>query len=258
MKRAITLLLLAVLGATCAQANLIIHRRTVAYTAGTAVYDGTNDRIEIIGSPTGLADGGVFSFSFWYHDDGGDGTQRELVEWATSSAAYRLRIEHTTANKIMVQARDSTPTVILQVTSTNTITTASGWVRISGCFNLSNTSLRKLYFGTTAETLSVTTYTNGSIDMAGASWKYDVGTTTNGVLDITGALSEFWFDDSYLDDPTKFESGGHPISLGSDGSLPTGSQPVFYLKGDGNGWNINSGTGGNFTLTGSFGTTTPP
>ncbi len=40
-----------------------------------------------------------------------------------------------------------------------------------------------------------------------------------------------------------------PISLGSDGSLPTGSAPVFYFKGNGDAFNVNSGTGGDMTVT---------
>ena len=49
-----------------------------------------------------------------------------------------------------------------------------------------------------------------------------------------------------------FSRNGRPVSLGSDGSKPTGTAPPIYLKGPASTWGVNSGTGGNFTVVGSF------
>lgn len=46
-----------------------------------------------------------------------------------------------------------------------------------------------------------------------------------------------------------------PIFLGTDGSKPLGVQPEIYFKGTGTGFNVNSGSAGNFTTTGTL--TTP-
>ncbi len=43
---------------------------------------------------------------------------------------------------------------------------------------------------------------------------------------------------------------GKPVDLGSDGSIPTGSPPVVYVKGPKANWSANFGTGGDFTLSG--------
>lgn len=79
---------------------------------------------------------------------------------------------------------------------------------------------------------------------------------------IDGGVSEYWFDDSYMDFSLKanrrkfISSSNRPVILGSDGSKPTGSQPPIYFKGIGTGFNVNSGSGGNFTTTGTLNTPT--
>jgi len=51
----------------------------------------------------------------------------------------------------------------------------------------------------------------------------------------------------------KFRSaGGKPVSLGSDGSTPTGTAPTVYLKNPFGTFQNNLGGGGNFTVTGTL------
>jgi hypothetical protein len=71
-------------------------------------------------------------------------------------------------------------------------------------------------------------------------------------------ISEFWFSETQYVDYTNpavralFEaSGGHPGSLGVDGSLPTGIAPNLYFRSPYTAFGTNSGTGGNFTFYGS-------
>jgi len=47
-------------------------------------------------------------------------------------------------------------------------------------------------------------------------------------------------------------AGGKPVNLGSDGSTPTGNQPIIYLNGDETNFQINAGSGGNLTVTGAL------
>ena len=81
-----------------------------------------------------------------------------------------------------------------------------------------------------------------------------------------GSLSEFWLlsnvalDLSQLANIRKFFTASkRPAFLGTNGSLPTSTQAEVYLKGSGTGFNINSGSIGNFTTTGTLTipTTTP-
>ena len=71
-------------------------------------------------------------------------------------------------------------------------------------------------------------------------------------------LSEIWFDTTFFDlsmsaNRLKFiDVNGYPVNLGSDGSTPTGSQPILYLKNPAASVGTNSGSGGNLTANGTF------
>ena len=73
----------------------------------------------------------------------------------------------------------------------------------------------------------------------------------------TIAISEFYLTDEYLDlsiaaNRKKFITGNHKQQqLGSDGSTPTGTQPLIYLKDPAATAGVNSGSGANFTVNGS-------
>ncbi len=92
-----------------------------------------------------------------------------------------------------------------------------------------------------------------------------IGATTGLVGRLAADMAEIWMDLTTKIDFTveanrrKFITGsGRPARLGANGELPTGSSPALYLKGPASNWGTNSGTGGNFTVTGSFTDATPP
>lgn len=71
-----------------------------------------------------------------------------------------------------------------------------------------------------------------------------------------GSFAEYYFTNpsSFIDlstDIGKFYNSGIPVDLGSDGSTPTGTQPLIYVKGPAS--NVNSGanfgSGGTFSIT---------
>jgi hypothetical protein len=47
-------------------------------------------------------------------------------------------------------------------------------------------------------------------------------------------------------------AAGKPVSLGANGSTPTGSQPIIYLANPTATWQDNLGAGGNFTENGAL------
>jgi hypothetical protein len=88
----------------------------------------------------------------------------------------------------------------------------------------------------------------------------------NGILRFDGAVSDTWFDTTYIDftnssNRLKFvTSSGGPEDLGSDGSTPTGSAPDFFLSGPAASYGTNLGSGPTTTAQGSvtnFTTDTP-
>lgn len=91
---------------------------------------------------------------------------------------------------------------------------------------------------------------------------YSIGSEHGTILFFNGSLAEIWFsegvylDISVLENRRKFISASkRPVFLGNNGELPTSSQPPIYLRGSGTGFNVNSGSAGNFTTTGTL--TTP-
>lgn len=82
---------------------------------------------------------------------------------------------------------------------------------------------------------------------------------------LDGDMAELWFaTGTYLDfsaeaNRRKFIDGsGNPVFLGADGSLPTGSQPDFFLSGDTVSWHTNKGSESGFNEDGTLTTAQGP
>eukprot|EP00873_Tetraselmis_striata_P000202 jgi/Tetstr1/420466/TSEL_011579.t1 len=77
---------------------------------------------------------------------------------------------------------------------------------------------------------------------------------------LNACLAEVYYSPEYIDlsveaNRRKFISAtGVPVSLGADGSLPTGNQPDIYLSGQAANWNAgkNFGSAGDFTVNGTL------
>jgi hypothetical protein len=75
---------------------------------------------------------------------------------------------------------------------------------------------------------------------------------------MDGKLGFFYINQNYTDFSQESNRNlfvdqlGYPKDLGSDGSNPTGSSPLIYMKfDDTSALGTNSGTGGNFTVNGT-------
>lgn len=234
--------------------------------AKTAVFDGTNDYMRQSAVPTGLADGKAFTLSLWIKF-AADGTQLNVCAFSTA-ATVRFHVRRETSNKLAFYAYTSAGAVVLNVLSASTFTVADGWshVFIAIDVNGADTNLRHLYKNGVDEaaTATWTTFSDATIDfVTSPTPRYTIG--GNAADPATGRLNaslcEFWFDDSYFNDVTKFYSAGKPLALGANGQPSGGPVPVYYFStnGDGDSWATDSsGNGNNMTVTGSLGTDTPP
>lgn len=230
------------------------------YPAQAAEFDGTTDYMRLTSSgPTGLSDGKVFTVSCWLDFSGGDGVQKYIFT-TSSTTEGKWYLYKTTGNNVALFARNAAGGTILDIVGSTSITAASGWVHVYACVDLTDTAKRKIYVNGVAESLTVNTYSNDTIDFTGVNYTYTAGSDGGSPVTVflPASVSEFWWNDSYLDDVSQFASGGCPIYLGGSGEIPTGSSPVFYLRGSGSGFNVNAGTGGNFTTTGTLTAPTPP
>lgn len=232
------------------------------YSVNTAVFDGTNDYTRRNATFTsGAADGKVVTFAFWIkmHASSTNGSVYRIFETATGGSSSRVWINRSANNTIGLRAANSSGTTILSIDTATTFTAGGAWTHVYFCADLANTSLRKIYINGVSETITVNTYTDATIDWVVTGQQTNIGSTVGAANKLYGSLAEFWGDDVYLDDPTKFYSGGNPVNVGSDGSTPNGSQPLFYFSstGSGNSWG-NNGTAGSFTVTGTLDTDTSP
>lgn len=87
-----------------------------------------------------------------------------------------------------------------------------------------------------------------------------IGTVDGALHPLDGDLGDIWFDDTFIDlsvesNRRKFiDVNGNAISLGNNGQLPTGNDPLLYFGNGQNAGNWNAGTnlgvGGNFVMNG--------
>lgn len=215
-------------------------------------YDGTNDYMTRGADLTNIADGKQGIASVWVRAEGGDGGAIDAI-MVSAPAAAKLAIYRTaTTNTITVLARNAAGGTIMNMVSTNAITTASGWVHILASWNLAS-GLGHLYINDADVKAGGATLTDDTIDYTNGN--FVIGAVVDGTLKWNGCLAEMFFHTTYLDITTVanrrkfYTAAGRPAYLGADGSLPLGVQPLYYDRAaDG----TNAGSGGNLTVTGAL------
>lgn len=194
----------------------------------------------------GIADGKQGIFSCWFQLDNADGTSAQFMANSNTRISI-LRIN--SDNTIAFLAQSSAPATILNMRTASAVTSGSGWRHIMASWDMTDTAKRHIYLdGVQSE--SFTTHTNTDIDYT--TGNYSIGALVTSGSRFNGCLSQIFFHTSYLDlssdsNRLKFRSAaGSPVSLGADGSLPLGAQPLIYFpEGDPT---DNKGSGGNFSV----------
>lgn len=232
------------------------------YPVNAADFDGTNDYMLRGADLTGNADSSQFIFSCWFRMDGSDGVQKEIYNAGTLGNG--ISISRDSSNRISVDIYDSSGSKEVAFTSSSTsFTSSSTWhhLLISCDTNFSaGNKLKKMMIDGVSDIANITDSASAfNIDFTRTN--HSIGATVAGGSRFNGCLAEVYFAiGSYLDVTTapnlaKFrKANGKPENLGTDGSTPTGSQPIIYLKNAAASFNTNSGSGGNFSITGSLDT----
>lgn len=235
-----------------------------AFTAEAVTFDGTNDYMSKASGLTGQADGKEFTFSCWVRFPSLDAVTRRLFQYVddpVTNLYFTIHGFHSTNRVFRVQGDNASGTTVLLVDLDGT---AGGWEPFAGRWyhmliscDLATTTYH-CYIDDIDETVTPTTITNDNIDFTGHKW--GIGDYWNGGAgNFMGDVSEMYFTDEYIDitveaNRRKFISAaGVPVDLGSSGGTPTGTDALLYYKGAASVWNAgtNSGTGGNFTMTGA-------
>jgi hypothetical protein len=126
--------------------------------------------------------------------------------------------------------------------------------------DLSDTGKRHIYTDGVSDVLQFGTYDNTVMKFSGEG--HTVGKSAASYLD--GAIAEYYMTNEYIDlsvatNLARFiSSQGKPVSLGANGSRPTGNQPIVYLSNPAADFHINHGYGGNYVQSGGPTDTTSP
>ena len=221
-------------------------RDALQYNAAASEFDGSNDTTSN-NSVTGLSASNAGTFSFWFNSD--ILNQRPICGFGASGYAGSIQIDvnsssvgiqllaYSTGNSLLADFRVGFSTAL----ATNK------WHHCVITFDLSDTSKRDIRINGVAQSVTYSTYTDGTINWASNAFRI----AESGSSYFDGGISDFWFDDSYIDlsssNPFYDTSTSKPKNLGGDGSTPTGSSPLVYLPLRANNPDINKGTGGNFS-----------
>jgi hypothetical protein len=210
------------------------------YTAYATTFDGSS---RMTNNTVYLANGGkLCTISVWFKLNGGNGTTMQICTWRNDSSILRRNSDNT----ITFGVRSSAHNPAWLWNGTNQFTSASGWVHFAASFNSASTATRFVYInGTAVSDASWSSYWVDETLLTSDIPTLGIGSTYGGSQQFNGCLAELWMGTQYIDlsaNISKFISGGLPVSLGSDGSTPTGVAPEFYFKNAYSTFNVNAGS----------------
>jgi len=244
-------------------------RRVVAaggpYLPGALNFDGSNDYLLRGGTLTGIEDGKTGLISAWVKFTGGDGSLMRLI---SQSGDYFLiqRNASGDGSTLQIVGKNSGGSNILVLTSSSGYAVTDGWLHVLASWNLA-TPAAHFYINDADAEAGVSTETDDNIKYTDPT-NWAIGATTSAASKINADLAEVYFAAEYLDisqeaNRRKFiDATGKAVSLGADGSTPTGSQPVLYLRHNTGAavtdFATNLGSGGSFSITGTLVEATGP
>ena len=227
------------------------------YTAEAVDFDGSNDSMVV--NSLGESDTKIVSYSFWARWNAfTTPSDMYLIGGGTNAGDRTTLLFRTGASgTLTIQAARSNGTTILQAGIGGKLT-LNTWHHILVSLDLSNSSNRNVYIDDVSAAMAWNTYSNANIAYAQSEFTLFDLTGNNRWYD--GDVAEMYINNTdYIDLSTEanrrkfITSDGKPVDLGSDGSTPTGTQPIIYLSGVASTWNAgtNAGSWGDFTMTGA-------
>jgi hypothetical protein len=225
----------------------------------TAVtFTDSTDMLRRASGLTGGAASNLGTFSFWFKPTGLDNVNQMIFSLGTLLYVFRVQADDANAARRRGLAISSTPVFYYSTTDL----TLNVWTHCLISWRTNGSNVCQVYFNDVADTPQTSTLATGTINW-GTSPLGLARSISDGPF-LAGDVAEFWFANTYIDlsvtdNRRKFiKADGKPAFLGLTGQRPTGSSPLIYLKGPASNWGTNSGTGGDFTVTGTFTDATPP
>ena len=223
------------------------------YVADAVDFDGSNDYLTRGADLTGIVDGKQGIISMWVRIDGGDGVVHRLF----NSSSNFVKFSKSSSGKPEAKHLNSGSTTILQIKSDGAVNQSATWRHLLFAWDLS-VPVGHVFIDDVEDESAGSTETDDTINYAGPG-DYAVAAQPNGSAKLNGCMADFYFNSAeFLDisiesNRRKFiDASGKPVDLGSDGSTPTGTQPILFLNGDSTDFETNQGSGGNFSVTGAL------
>lgn len=218
-------------------------------------FDGANDYLTIADGTLGQSDGKDFTVSFWIKmASGTDGSHLVI----TNTNGGRFGIHRDASNKIGITLRNTSNTTIANVITTNTLTESDGLTHVSFAINLGNSTqadrLRITLGGTLETNIDTIAPLDDLVDFTNIT--FYISSLSSQWID--GNIGQFYLAEEYVDTSVAanlalfVDSNGNSVDLGSNGSTPTGTQPLIFLNNPVATWQNNLGSGGNFTVGGEL------
>ena len=234
-------------------------------------FDGSDDYVQLNSNFSNLASSKLLTCSFWFKTSS---TNMNILQAVNSGGnRFSIAVENTTGKLVVVARNSSNTTLYAAKTATNY---ADGnWHHAAISLSLGST-LSNIYVDRTSDEVVSTGPTDGTIDWAGVT-EWIIGANSGGTANFfTGELDDFvLFTDYYLDvtDATELnkivssdtrthatrsdihwqspgpDSGPKQVGYGSDGSKISELNPPVLMLGKN--FQINRGSGANFTVNGS-------
>lgn len=221
----------------------------MAYTPpGVTTFDGSTNWLERGSDLAGNADTKLGIFSVWFRTDV-DSTTTQFIR---DDSAFVNFERDGVGNNVRIRLHTSAATKILDMTSSAVL--AAGWHHLLAAWDLGNTTAH-LYIDDVSDATTATLI-DGTIDYTRTTWH--IGAALDNTFLWDGAFAQFYLTNEYLDlsvdaNRRKFITAGlEAADLGSDGSKPTGTSPLIYMKDGPPIENVNAGTGGDFVSNGTF------
>lgn len=221
-----------------------------------ADFDGSTGYLARTSALTGIAASKTLSLSFWANKD--VTSQQTLLHIETSGGAYRLYLDYDNATTtVALRVTNSSGIDVLYVRWSPPIVSSSVSITHS-CINvdLSNISNRSVYVDGSPATVTWATYTNDLMDLVNPN--VNIGAWQGASQFFNGRLSEFYFTTDYIDFSQEAnrllfrDAFGNPTDLPAAIAKGTVPNPAIYMRFDPANQGLNSGTGGNFTKSGTI------
>jgi len=228
------------------------------FWASAASFDGSAQYLNRTGSAlSGASDGKILTFAVAFNADSISGTRQVFRISDGGGDGTGLNIN---GGDIAVFGQASDTANVLWMRKGTSSVGASGlstdtWHTVLFSANLTNASLRHWYVdNVSVPSPTIGAYTNTNIDFTNTD--HGIAARSGGSDKWDGEIGFLYVSQEYIDFSSEanrlkfFDAFGFPVDLGSDGSTPTGTQPLIYInKGFHSG--TNSGSGGNFTAQGT-------